>query len=737
MTRAVRIAAEGGLKGTGAFITPTLALTCEHVVKDASRVRVRTSGGEEIFTVEDKDAELDIALITRDIEGAEVAPDSVLIPRALGCGRRPQLGETFVELCTPDIETPRSLAIELRPAPVDSRRVQFVVAGSREGVRHGHSGGPVVEIQPGSRTPRLLGIVRARDETSVDALDNAGAGWFVPTERIADRFPAVAALVESPVERDPAWLEHWQPRSRGVTTSRDEGFFFSGRHDAHERVVRHLDEGVGLLIVTGSRGCGKSAVLAHAVALGCSRYLAWMLDAAGGSEAGYRIPETPVDAAVLARGKTAGAVVDEIADQLGLVVSLPDELFAELEGEPRSIVIDAVDEAQDPDALMTEVVERMVGAGARVAIGALRRRIDAMSVPQQSEWVDLTADSYPDPEAIPTYVASRLRAAPGYDAPAAEIVAREVAERASGIFLVAELVARTLAHNPTIDPSVPGWENQLPADLTEAFRGYLGRFGDSRRRMLALLHPLAHARGRGLSAQGDVWLAAANRLRPDDLDPFGTDDVTDALRRARDYLVGGHQGDPVRLYHQGLAEAIRTLAATDQLYRADQDVTPEALERERQAAGSAFVDALVDQLPDCEAPVDAYTRTDTYLMQRLPSHLADHGRIGEMLDRPGLLLTADQRGPRCVRAWSHDTGRGSNQGRRRSRLRFTGTPHPRRSCRGVVLRIASTGSGRTRRAGPKRVPHSTGRRRWASLRVHRRTAAPRQSVQRDHRVGSR
>ena len=48
-------------------------------------------------------------------------------------------------------------------------------------------------------------------------------------------------------------------------------------------------------------------------------------------------------------------------------------------------------------------------------------------------------------------------------------------------------------------------------------------------------------------------------------------------------------------------------------------MTPEALERERQAAGSAFVDALVDQLPDCEAPVDAYTRTDTYLMQRLHS----------------------------------------------------------------------------------------------------------------------
>jgi hypothetical protein len=639
---AVRVTADHRT-GTGAVIAPTLVLTCQHVVKNAGRIRVRTGAGEPDFSVLDADDKLDVALLEPVETGFELDPESILIPRVLGRGRRPGRGETFVELCTQDPETPRSLEIALQPTPLDSARVQFVVTGSREGVRHSYSGGPVVEIHGRARTPRLLGIVRARDETSVDAFDNAGVGWFVPVERIARRFPAAAALVESPAERDPAWLQHWQPRSRGVATSRDEGFFFSGRVVAHERVVRHLEDGEGLLIVTGTRGCGKSAVLAHAVALGFPRYATWIGEQPGSAKAGYQSPTRPVDAAVLARGKTSEAVAAEIADQLGLEASGPEDLVADLTGEACSIAIDAVDEARDPDDLMNTVVGPLVGAGMRLAVGALRRRIGAVQVPPQTEWLDLTADAYRDPVAIPVYVASRLRDEAGYDASAAELVAGAVSERASGLFLVAELAARVLARRAPIDPDVPGWEMQLPADLTEAFQSYLGGFGDASSRVLALLHPLAHARGEGLRAQGDLWLAAANRLRPRALDPFGVSDLTDACRRAQDYLVGGNRGEPVKLYHQGLAGAIRTLAATDELNQADEHVTPEAVEHELNVAANAFVDALAEQLPDADAPADAYADSDAYLLQHLASHLADLGRVGELLDRPGLLLTADQR----------------------------------------------------------------------------------------------
>jgi hypothetical protein len=54
------------------------------------------------------------------------------------------------------------------------------------------------------------------------------------------------------------------------------------------------------------------------------------------------------------------------------------------------------------------------------------------------------------------------------------------------------------------------WTDQIPDDLTDAFRKYLGDFGDKREPVLALLHPLAHARGDGLMVEppdGTSWAA--------------------------------------------------------------------------------------------------------------------------------------------------------------------------------------------------------------------------------------
>ena len=134
----------------------------------------------------------------------------------------------------------------MRPGPVGGWRVEFVVESNREGVERGYSGGPVVEVDGVSGRPRLVGLVRARDERSVSVDVGSGRGWFVPCERIAERFEQVAELVESPLERDPAWKQHWEPRSRGVATAPEQGFFFSGREVAYERVREHLAAGSGL-----------------------------------------------------------------------------------------------------------------------------------------------------------------------------------------------------------------------------------------------------------------------------------------------------------------------------------------------------------------------------------------------------------------------------------------------------------------------------------------------------------
>lgn len=272
MTWALRIT-EAGRKGTGVALSPRLVLTCEHVVSGLDAVDVRDESGARVrCNVIESDAGLDVALLEPIRPQDAFSADTALVPRALWRGARLPGDCAEVELCTDEPDTPRVLRVELRHAPASARRVQFGVRDLREGVHRGYSGGPVVEVS-WTTAPRVLGIVRARDTTSIDALDSAGAGWLVPMERIAERFEAVARLVETPVERSDAWHLHWEPRSRGVVQAHDSGFFFAGRSEAYAALLGHMEDSVGLLIVTGRRGSGKSALIAHMVVTSCPRYL--------------------------------------------------------------------------------------------------------------------------------------------------------------------------------------------------------------------------------------------------------------------------------------------------------------------------------------------------------------------------------------------------------------------------------------------------------------------------------
>jgi WD40 repeat protein len=618
-------------RGTGTVISPRLALTCWHVVKDAAAALVLAPGCKpQRFDVADADRELDVALLMLAKGGALLGGDLVVIPREYWRGTRPVGDRALVELCVDEGDFPSSLGVGLRPAAGAAQHVEFVVSGVREGVRTGYSGGPVVELQTGSSVPRLLGIVRARDESTVDAFDHAGTGWFVPVERIAERFWQVAALVETPIERSAAWTSHWQPRSRGVASSTEPGHFFSGREVACAAVREHLEQGLGLAVVTGRRGHGKSAVLAHVVASSCPRYRMLLegsdADAAARLKAG-RLAR-PVDAAVLGRARASELAVS-LARQLGFTPCDPEELV-DLVGRERPscrIVIDGVDESSDPTGVMRDLIVPL-SEHATVAIGALREHVE-WQAPSTTTWVDLDVAPYRD-DAIAPYVQQRLRERGSYSERAAVRVAAAVAQRAQDNFLVAELVSRVLATRAPIDTTEPRWREWLPTDVTDAFREYLGRFGSHQRRVLALLVPLAHAYGEGLTlpitGTSCVWLAAANALKPDIEAPFTDDNLRDACQRAGDYLIVGAEGQGRRLYHEGLAAAVLSLASPDPA-----------------AANGAFVAALVDLLPaEQDAAAYAYERLDPYLLRHLPAHLVEHHQQAELLERPGLLLAGDR-----------------------------------------------------------------------------------------------
>jgi WD40 repeat protein len=644
MTWALQVTSELG-RGTGVAISPTLVLTAEHVGRGATAVQVRATSGKTITfsaLLSDQDAALDVALLSCPAATGGIDAQSVVVPRLLWRGHWPgDESQAWAESCTSESDTPRRMDVSVQRGHRDDARVQFVVEHDRQGVRHGHSGGPLLDLDAVQGAPRLVGVVRARDGTTVDPLDNAGVGWFVPIDVIAARFEVVRDLVESPVERDPAWARHWEPRSRGVATAREKGHYYAGYHRAYERLCAHLEQGSGLMVVTGSRGRGKSALLARVVVLSCRRYRTLLADSR--ALAGYQSLVSVVDAAVFSRGKSTDEVAEEIAHQLGLGGRVATEVVAALAiaESDVSIVIDAVDESDDPRGLVAELVLPLTDAGAQVVIGGLRRHV-ASTVSSDAEWLDLDG-RYADESAVEGYVQLRLRELDGYPPTAVASVAHAVAARAVGNFLVAELVTRTLKRVQPIDTTQAGWQKQLPTNVGEAFREYLARFGGARDQMLALLHPLARALGDGLTIEPDtIWLQTANALPPDLVDTLHHADLVDANRRAGDYLITDPSPSGARrLFHEGLGEAIRTQLAQDALIERGQEPTGDAIEMYDQDHAARFVDCLVSLLPDPGAPLEEYGRLDPYLLRHLPTHLAEHGRIGEMLERPGLLLTCD------------------------------------------------------------------------------------------------
>jgi WD40 repeat protein len=342
----------------------------------------------------------------------------------------------------------------------------------------------------------------------------------------------------------------------------------------------------------------------------------------------------------MARGLTTEAVAREVAEQLGLGPCNPDEVVQALQMERAgaAVVVDAVDEAADPAALMRDFVIPATQAGTRVAIGALVGAVSPF-VGADGQWCDVSTEDVG--RVITAYVVRRLCSQSDYDRETAQLVAAAVAQRADGLFIAAELMARTLAAQPPIDTKQVGWQQQIPSELTDAFRDYLGRFGTDLERVLAALHPLACARGAGLTL-GPAWLETANALREEAVEPIQDADLRRVCRaEAADYLIQSTRGE-WRLYHDGLGEAIRVLVARERVRRSGAAPTSEAIAAYRAEAAGRFADALVSLLPtDPDAPLDAYAHVDGYVLRHLPGHLADLGRTTELY-RPGLLLAADQ-----------------------------------------------------------------------------------------------
>ena len=476
-----------------------------------------------------------------------------------------------------------------------------------------------------------------------------GLAPFIPNAGFREDLPPAGTDLE--VQRRVAnrdLTDHFGPRSRGVEYESEQGQYFSGRGRVLTELVSWLTttEGDGTgRIVTGNPGCGKSAVLGRIVALSDPDYRA-RIDLSAADPATI-VPENCVAVAVHARHKALEEVVGKIAAGLSMDADGPAALLQELSRRGRSerpmvIVVDALDEAGsgtaadaggrgEPRRIARELLRPMSEiATVRLLVGTRRELLTSLGTTFTT--LDLDLPVYRTDEDVAGYVRQVLVAADELEIPTpyrgqvelAQRIGEGVARRASGVFLVARMTARSLRSAPLVDTTEPGWVERLPSEIGAALDDFLARFGPDELRVRRMLLPLAFAEGQGLP-RGVIWTRLASELSGVQCTE---EDVSWALEVAAPYVseVTEDARSVYRLFHQSLAEHLRS--------------TPGRATEEIQ---TSIVHALISTVPvspGAESP-DWFAALP-YVNQHLATHAAAAGVLDWLVKDPSFLLAGNQ-----------------------------------------------------------------------------------------------
>jgi Caspase domain/WD domain, G-beta repeat len=494
-----------------------------------------------------------------------------------------------------------------------------------------------------------FGNVKAGQRAELTGGLVTGLAPFIPNAGFRQDLPPAGTDLE--VQRrfaDRDLTEHFGPRSRGVEYESEQGQYFSGRGRVLTELVSWLTaaEGDGTgRIITGNPGCGKSAVLGRIVALSDPDYRA-RTDLSA-TDPTTVVPKNTVAVAVHARHKALEEVITKIASGLKVDADGPASLLQELSRRDKSespivIVVDALDEAGsgtaadaggrgEPRRIARELLRPMSEIPTlRLLVGTRRELLTSLGTTFST--LDLDKSIYRTDEDVAGYVRQVLLAADEPEIPTpyrgqvelAQRIGEGVARRASGVFLVARMTARSLRSSPPIDITEPGWVERLPSEIGAALDDFLARFGPDELRVRRMLLPLAFAEGQGLP-RGDIWMRLASALS-------GVlcteEDVGWALDVAAPYVSEVTEGarSVYRLFHQSLAEHLRR--------------TPGRTTEEIQ---TAIVDALISTVPvSAGAGRPDWFAALPYVNQHLATHAAAAGTLDRLVGDPSFLLASNQ-----------------------------------------------------------------------------------------------
>ena len=428
--------------------------------------------------------------------------------------------------------------------------------------------------------------------------------------------------------------EYWGPKARGVEVAAQAGWYFTGRRAALAELSRWLADpatDTRLRVVTGDPGSGKSAVLGRLITVADTSRAAkppvHLLDP------GLVPPAGSITAALLARGKTAEELLAELAAGLGIAAStrLADTV---LKRPVFTVVIDALDEAADPPAVIEKVISPLHGVaspghGPRLLVATRRYQHLLGSLPAARVTVDLDQDAYHNDTDMADYVTKVLLAADDPDATTpyrgqpdlACLVASQIAEIARHSFLIAQIAARTLARTArALDPAEVSAGREGWRDVGAAFDRDLDRFGENADRVGDLLVPLAWAEGAGLPRE--LWAPLARALAGDQ--HYADEDITWLLEHAGFYLVETLAQDRsvYRLYHEQFAEHLRA-------------------GRSPRFAHERITVELLRHVPATAEGRREWPAAAPYIRTHLATHAAKARVLDPLVNDPGFLLAAD------------------------------------------------------------------------------------------------
>ncbi|MEU1887001.1 hypothetical protein ABZ491_16210 [Micromonospora rifamycinica] len=487
--------------------------------------------------------------------------------------------------------------------------------------------GVIIEAAGQTGDGHALTLAHAEEQLPEFKL-SAFAAW-----RVEDAGDSALAAWGWSLSSDEEAGRHWSPRARGVASNTEGGSRFRGRTVALRRLVDWLDQPLAAgrpLVVTGSPGVGKSAVLGRVVTTADSSFRAM----SPADDTAERATIGSVSCAVHVKGKTALEVATEIARAaavalpaapVDLVPALRDRLA--LHQDRFTLVVDALDEAVAPQharSLINDVLAPLARTGGVQVVVGMRRadsRGDLLTdFGSDVEIVDLDAPEFFAETDLADYAQATLQLLgaerpdnPYRDAKVAAPVARRIASLANGNFLIAGLIARARALRDT--EAVAPHRVDFTATVADALDTYvagLPPIGVLPARLA--LTVLAYAETPGLPIA--LWQAGTEALGG----VVSGSQLTEFARTsAANFLVeSGGAGSPTyRLFHQALNEALLANREEVGIRLSDE----QRLVRTWMTLGRS----------------GGWEAAPEYLLRSLPQHAAHIGLVDELLTDDGYL----------------------------------------------------------------------------------------------------